>query len=107
MPELYLLIDDVRIVEGMDLVARTAEEGRNALLNNPVTHLVLDNDLGVNQDMEGYDILMWAIKNNCVPAAVSIISANPVAKKRIEAALFYDVSYRYRDGWWCFDGNLE
>ena len=101
MTELYLLIDDVRIVEGMDVVARTSIEGRAALLQHPVTHLVLDNDLGANQDMEGYDILMWAIQNDCVPGTISIISANPVAKRRIEAALIHDLGYAYRGGWWC------
>jgi len=104
MKELYLLIDDVRIVEGMDVVARTAVEGRVALLQHPVTHLVLDNDLGANQDMEGYDVLMWAIQNDCVPAHVSIISANPVARKRIEAALIHDLDYMYQDGWWTKQG---
>ena len=102
--EIYLLIDDVRGVDHVgevDLIARTASEGRKALLACPVTHLYLDNDLGDKQDMEGYDILMWAIERGCVPANVCIVSANPVAKKRIEEALFHDMGYRFHShGWW-------
>jgi hypothetical protein len=102
MKEFYLLIDDIRIVEGMDVTVRTSPEGRKALLSYPVTHLVLDNDLGSDQDMEGIEILQWARDRGCIPDNVSIISANPVAKKRMEDVLYFDMKYIYdrSSGWW-------
>jgi len=105
MKDFYLLIDDVRGVDHVgevDLIARTASDGRDALLNNQVTHLYIDNDLGSDQDMEGIQILEWARDNNCVPGHVSIVSSNPPAKRRMEAVLFFDLGYTYHSstGWW-------
>lgn len=102
MRTFYLLIDDVRIVGGMDVTARTSGEGRRALLSYPVTHLVLDNDLGSDQDMEGIEILQWARDRGCIPDNVSIISANIVAKTRMENVLHFDMhyTYNYSSGWW-------
>jgi hypothetical protein len=100
-----LLIDDIRGVDHvgeMDHIARTAPEGRKALLAFPVTHLILDNDLGPEQDMEGIEILQWAFERGCVPAKVSIISSNTPAKARMEALLLHDMKYTYNrgTGWW-------
>lgn len=102
MGTFYLLIDDVRIVEGMDATVRTSSEGRMALLSYPVTHLILDNDLGSDQDMEGIEILQWARERGCIPDKVLIISANTVAKKRMEDVLYFDMKYLYEhsSGWW-------
>ena len=54
---LELLIDDIRNIKDVDLVARTAWEGVEYLKNEQVTHLFLDNDLGDDQPMEGIDIV--------------------------------------------------
>lgn len=95
-----LLIDDIREIDGMDLVARTSEEGLRCLKELPITHLYLDNDLGLDQPMEGIDILKWARDNDLVPDNVFIVSANPIAKKRMEDVLHFDLKYK-RDGhWW-------
>lgn len=97
---LELLIDDMRNIKDVDLVARTAEEGMRCLEFEPVTHLYLDNDLGDDQPMEGIDILAWARDNNIVPPNVFIVSANPVAKKRMEAILLFDLKYKQIGRWW-------
>ena len=97
---LELLIDDVRDIKDVDLVARTAWEGVEYLKNEPITHLYLDNDLGDDQPMEGIDILTWARDNNRVPPNVFIVSANPVAKKRMEAVLLFDLKYKQIGRWW-------
>jgi hypothetical protein len=102
MNEFYLLIDDLRNVPGADFVARTSPEGRKALLSFPVTHLLLDNDLGSDQVMEGIEILQWARDRGCIPDNVLIISANTVAKKRMEDVLYFDMKYIHdrNSGWW-------
>jgi len=106
----YLLIDDIRgedHVGKMDHIARTAPEGRKvlaerSLLGRPVTHLILDNDLGPEQDMEGIEILQWARDKGIVPPNVAIVSSNTPAKARMELLLFHDMKYTYNrsTGWW-------
>ncbi len=101
MKSFFLLIDDFRNIGTADFIARTASEGRKALLSFPVTHLILDNDLGSDQDMEGIEILQWARDRGCIPPKVFIISANLVARKRMEDLLHFDMKYIYnRNGWW-------
>lgn len=95
-----LLIDDMRNIGGVDLTVRTSEEGIRALRDNEVTHLYLDNDLGEDQPMEGIDILNWARDNNLVPPNVFIVSANPVAKRRMEDVLNHDLGYKRVGNWW-------
>ena len=97
---LELLIDDVRNIKDVDLVARTAEDGLYYLEHEHVTHLYLDNDLGDDQPMEGIDILNWARDNNLVPPNVLIVSANPVAKRRMEDVLRFDLQYNKVGNWW-------
>ena len=93
--EIHVLIDDVKDLGEFDHIARTAPEGRRILQEYPVTHLYLDNDLGADQDMEGYDILVWARDNDIVPPNVQIVSMNNVAVKRMEALLEHDLGYVY------------
>jgi hypothetical protein len=99
MKEFYLLIDDLRNVD-VDVIARTVAGGKFALEAGGVTHLYLDNDLGIDQPMEGIDILNWARDNDLVPPNVFIISANPVAKKRMEDVLRFDLKYKQEGNWW-------
>lgn len=98
MNSFYLLIDDQRSFEKMDGIARTAKDGKEQLLNNSVTHLVLDNDLG--EEYEGVDILKWAIENNCVPPNIYLITSNVVAKRRMEDILYYELHYKFIEQWW-------
>lgn len=102
MKEFHLLIDDIRSV-GEDLVARTPEEGKRALLGCPVTHLYIDHDLGLdahgNEYDNGYKVICWAIERGCLPRYVQIVSSNPVGRKNIEAALRQEGYVRGRGYW--------
>lgn len=99
MKEFHLLIDDVRELD-VDLTARTVDEGKAALEAGGVTHLYLDNDLGLDQPMEGIDILTWARDNDLVPSNVYIVSSNPIGRKRMEDVLHFDLKYRKDGNWW-------
>lgn len=89
-----LLIDDLRTLN-VDVIVRTVKEGLEHLKSCEVTHLYLDNDLGEDQSMEGIDILKWARDHGCVPPNVTIVSANPIARKRMEDVLHFDLGYVY------------
>lgn len=98
--EFYLLIDDLRDQYMVEKVARTAAAGILALKTLPVTHLLIDHDLGEEKD--GYDVINWAIEHKCLPPNVFIVSANPVGRNRIAAALNslgykFEISGWYRD----------
>jgi len=107
--EFHLLIDDIRNEEmcgvtdiKFDITARTSYHGVAALEHNPVTHLWLDNDLGYGS-IDGWEILNWARDNDCLPDHITLVTANPVSKRRMEDTLRNDVGY-YREsvdsGWW-------
>ena len=109
MTEFHLLIDDIR-TEAMcgvtdikfDITARRSLNGQHALQNNPVTHLWLDSDLGYGQ-LEGWEILNWARDNDCLPPHITLVTANHVSKRRMEATLRNDVGYTRTDvnsPWW-------
>ena len=44
----------------------------------------------------GYDVIKWAIENNCIPARVQIVSQNPVGRENIAKALT-SAGYRSND----------
>jgi hypothetical protein len=94
----YLLVDDKRNYMNMEVTARTYRRGLASLRDDPVTHLILDNDLGGKK--EGHELLAWARDHNCVPASVCIVSANPVAVKRMEDILTHDLGYVKTRDWW-------
>lgn len=102
MNEFHLLIDDIRNV-GEDLVARTPEDGKRALLGCPVTHLYIDHDLGLDSNGveydNGYKVICWAIERGCLPQHVQIVSSNPVGRKNIEAALQFE-GYVFKGKYW-------
>ena len=83
--DFYLLIDDVRDQFKVEKTARTYAEGILALKTLPITHLLIDHDLGEKKD--GYDAVCWAIEHDCLPPHVFIVSANPVGRNRIGRAL--------------------
>ena len=95
-----LLIDDIREIEGIDYTCRTVDKALAILKDRPITHLWLDNDLGDDQPMEGIDILNWARDNNLVPPNVLIVSSNPVAVRRMEDVLRFDLNYNKEGNWW-------
>lgn len=95
----YLLVDDVRSYMNMTAIARSYRAAIPILRDKPVTHLILDNDLGGKKD--GYDLLMWARDNGKVPVHVHLVTANPVAKGKMEALLLNDLNYTCgTTGWW-------
>jgi len=109
MTDFNLLIDDIRNEEmcgitsfEFDMIARSSQRGMYALANNSVTHLWLDNDLGIGQ-LEGWEILNWARDNGHLPPHIKLVTANPVSKRRMEETLSNDVGY-YRENlnspWW-------
>lgn len=86
MNEFHLLIDDFRTFD-VDHIARTPQEGQQALLSFPVTHLYLDHDLGDPDIATGYDVLNWALERGCVPAHVQLVTSNPVGRDNMARAL--------------------
>ena len=99
--EFYLLIDDIRDQYQVEKTARTAADGMLALKTLPVTHLLIDHDLG--EEKSGYDVINWAIEHNVLPSKVFIVSANPVGRNNIGRALEAE-GYRFSiNGWWSRD----
>lgn len=92
MTKLYL--DDERPTPpGWDR-AYTASEAISALKGGGITHLSLDHDLGpAEQAGTGYDVATWLEQEAWTdpdfvpPAYISVHSANPVGRRRIEAAI--------------------
>jgi hypothetical protein len=103
MSELHLLIDDVRDYE-VDIIARNARAGKSCLFMD-VTHLYLDHDLGDVDEPTGYDVLVWAIESEYLPPNVFLVTANPVGRSRMEAALL-NAGYR-KDGHWYRKADAE
>lgn len=83
-----LLIDDLRIIE-TDVVARTFDEGLQALQDYEVSLLYLDHDLGSLDVKEtGYDIVCWLEQNpEYWPQEIIVITANPVGRQNIYRVL--------------------
>lgn len=80
-----LLIDDFRTFT-VDRIARTGEEGVQALQEERWGLLYLDHDLG--EGMTGYDVACWLEKNpQHFPERVIIVSSNPVGRRNIERVL--------------------
>ena len=100
MERLELLIDDMRELTGVHYVCRKVDGALIILKTQPITHLYLDNDLGDDQAMEGYDILCWARDNGCVPPNILIVSDNNVARKRMEDVIHFDLKYKKEGIWW-------
>jgi hypothetical protein len=90
-----LLIDDVRSEPSASLTARSVEVGKEALLLGGWDCLWIDHDLG--EETSGYDILVWAIEQKLLPEFVSLITANPVGRMNMKAALI-SAGYDSLDG---------
>lgn len=96
---MYLLIDDVRDLEGMDIICRTAEAGIMIAKQCHITHLYLDHDLGC-ECLTGYDVINELIDAKCYIPYVQIVSSNPVGAMYIGAALVgagYEASLNKRE----------
>jgi len=87
-----LLIDDKRNLPA-DRVARTFQEGIDALTEQHWNLLYLDHDLGDfsgtgGREMTGYDIACWLEQNpQHLPDRIEVVSNNPAGRRNIELAL--------------------
>lgn len=90
-----LLIDDVRAFSA-DKIARTYDEGIDSLKQGSWDLLLLDHDLGEEDERKtGYGIISWLESNpQYFPRMVQIVSSNPVGRTNIERVLqkFYTKS---------------
>lgn len=91
---MWLLIDDMRDHPRTEAVARTVEAGRRLLASGEWECVCFDHDLGEQES--GYDILIWAIEQGHLPRHVQLMSANPVGRRNMRAALEAD-GYITRD----------
>jgi hypothetical protein len=94
--KMWLIIDDKRTL-GCDIVVRTPWVGKQVLRSmvGLIEVLCIDHDLGVGES--GYDVVKWALENNCLPAQVQIVSQNPVGAQNIQN-LLGNVGYKTKDG---------
>jgi len=85
-------LDDERIAPEGWVQVRWPDEAIKLLQTGEVTNLSLDHDLGDDQRGTGYDVLLW-IEQEVVssqftpPAKIEVHSANPPARKRMQAAI--------------------
>lgn len=102
--DIHLLIDDLRVFDGIDHTARTPYEGLQFLRHFDVTHLYIDHDLGLDSDgteyPNGYNVICWAIEERILPRNVTIVSSNPVGRSNIERALQNEGYRQYRGSWY-------
>lgn len=85
-------LDDERPMPlGFDYHARTAHEAIELLEAGGVTTISLDHDLGDEQNGTGYDVACYieqaAYNGMFAPIEVTIHSANPVGRDRMQQAL--------------------
>ncbi|WDR22170.1 hypothetical protein PJM41_0085 [Salmonella phage vB_SenS_UTK0009] len=80
----HILIDDVRNLNGMDIIIRTPEAALKFLENNDTSgHFVyMDNDLAVD-GMEGYQILRLLLELGQRPKKVVLVTSNPVGRENM------------------------
>lgn len=87
-----VFLDDVRTPpDGSWVLVATAKAAIDLLASGAVTHMSLDNDLGEDEP-EGYTVANWlerrVLTDPTFPIPViSVHSANPVARQRMQAAI--------------------
>jgi len=88
---MYLLIDDERDLN-CNIICRDGWTGLTVLraIHEQVTVLCMDHDLG--EGINGYQVIVKAIKENILPKEVQIVSANIIGAKRIKEVLI-DAGY--------------
>ncbi len=99
---MWLLIDDIRNLPNMDMIARNSTEAIDYLTNFKFEGVVFDHDLG--ESISGYDILKWGLENNLIPGVVKLITANPVGRDNMGFQL---KAYGYKQvSTFCFEKNI-
>lgn len=83
-----LLIDDLRAIDA-DVVARTFDDGIEALKKQRFDVLYLDHDLGdPDPKKTGYGIMVFLEENlKLLPGKIICVSSNYPGRKRIEAVI--------------------
>ena len=83
-----LLIDDIRNLKA-DKIARTFEEGINALLyEGHWDLLLLDHDLGQKDGLDGTGIMNWIEQNlEYKPSKIQLVTSNPVGRQRMQVII--------------------
>lgn len=92
---MWLLIDDMRSLPGVEVIARTPKAARKMLSLGGWTNVIFDHDLGYLDEESkiaetGYDILKWAIEERLLPDKIELITSNPVGRENMAAALVAD-----------------
>lgn len=87
MKMLHILFDDVRDLNGMDIIVRTGPAMLYFISKIDTTghYLYLDNDLGGH--IEGIDVLERLILLKQYPAHVYLVTSNTSARERMQTAL--------------------
>jgi len=84
----WLLIDDIRNIKGIDKIARTYDEGLNAIHNEgPWECIIFDHDLGDKQIPErtGYDLMCELERHpELIPNNIILVTQNPVGRQKME-----------------------
>lgn len=93
---MIFLIDDAKEGTAYDLVARNSLSGMIVLQNlyKSISELYIDFDLGFNSQLNGLQVLQWALEQKCLPNKVVIVSLNPVGRRAIADFLKFDARYR-------------
>lgn len=76
-----IFVDDIRIVEGFDYIAKDAEDFFDFCRDNNVEHievLSLDHDLGESGALTGYDIVKYLPKLDLSIGTIQFHTANPI-----------------------------
>lgn len=86
-----VFLDDLRVPPEGWVQVRWPEEAIALLKIGAVSELSLDHDLGDDHHGTGYDVLLWieeaVVLTGFQPPGITIHSANPAARLRMEAAL--------------------
>ena len=96
MSGLWLLIDDFRDLP-VDAIARNPISAKKLLAIGDWECVCFDHDLSDKYGETGYDLLVWAIKNNYLPEKVQLVTSNPVGRQSMANALLA-CNYTTKDG---------
>ena len=84
-----IFLDDIRDAPNGWVIVRNYADCIKALETGNVTYLSLDHDLGTLET--GYDVAVWieekVWKGELYPPIIEVHSANPVGRKKIDAAI--------------------
>lgn len=88
-----IFLDDLRQNPEGWILAKWPSEVIEYLKTGKVTHLSLDHDLGNDEKGTGYDVITWLEEKvffnpEFKLPKIKVHSANPVAKRRMEAGVY-------------------